>query len=297
MEEALDTPQAVGTETPAPDTAPATDTAPTPQTPEPPKPVETDRSWAAVQRHETKLRAERDQLKRAQAEFEQSQTDSATQREQLKLLQGGLKEDPLKVLKDNGITFEDLAKRVLNEGSASPEELIRRNRETHSSELDSLRQEVASLKSQQAERENERMVRDYQGEIKKALASDEFELLRAYPDAEEMVFEVASRVAAERSEVLTAAEASRRIQGQVREKLTALATNKAVRSLLGLQDAEKEESPPPDNDEQSTKPPGGINTLTNSLAGTPAVEGSNFDGSSALSTYEMLRRAAQLVKD
>ena len=213
----------------------------------------------------------------------------------MKILQGGLKDDPLKFLKDNGIPFEDLAKRVLNEGTASPEELIRRNRESSTTELDSLRKEVAALKSQQSDRDNERMVREYQGNIKRTLAGDEFELLRAYPDAEEMVFEIASRFAAENGEVLTAEEASNRVQGQVREKLTALASNKAVKSLLGLQEAEKEATPP--EDEQSTKPPGGINTLTNSLAGTPAVEGSNYDGSSAISTYEMLRRAAQLVKD
>ena len=293
MEEAQVAPQAVEAE-------PAADQTPepaAPQSPPEPKPVETDRSWAAVQRHETMLREQRAQFKQDQANFEKEQGDAAALRDKLKVLQGGLKEDPLKFLKDNGIQFEDLAKRVLNEGTASPEELIRRNRETHSSELDQLREQVTSLKNQQAERDNERMIREYQGNIKQSLAGGEFELLRAYPNAEEMVFELASRYAAEHGEVLTAPEAANRVQGEMREKLKALASNQAVRSLLGLQAADTEKAPPDSDDEQSAKPPGGINTLTNSLAATPAVEPSNYDGSSALSTYEILRQAAKLVRD
>lgn len=263
---------------------------------EPPKPVETDRSWAAIQRHEKKLREERDAFKQDRSAFDKDQADVANLREQLNVLQGGLRDDPLKFLKDNGVPFDELAKRVLNEGSATPEELIRRNQESSQTEMEKLREQVSSLQKQNAERDNQRMIQEYQGEITQALKSDDFELLRAYPDANERVFELVSRFASQHGEVLTPVAAANRIQGEMRENLMSLASNQAVKALLGLQDAGAEETPP-EPEEQSPQPIGGINTLTNSLAATPAAEQTNFDGSSALSRYELLRRAALLVKD
>jgi hypothetical protein len=206
--------------------------------------------------------------------------------------QGGFKENPVEFIEKQGMTFDDLAKRVINDGAASPEEMIRRNSDRSASEIQQLRQELAQQRDIIQEQTNERYVREYQKDVKSVLQGEEFELLRGYPDSETLIFNLASMHATDQGEVLTPTDAARRIQSELTEQLKSLSQNEAVRRLLGLQDApEKTKSPVVEatsNPGEQSKP----QTLTNALAATPAAEVPDM---SKMSEYELLREAAKLI--
>ena len=201
-----------------------------------------------------------------------------------------LRSDPLGTLKQHGVHFEDLAKRVLNDGRVSPEETMRRQTGKANDRIEHLEKTIAEMQKQSTEHQHARMVTEYQAGVTQALADPEFELLRAYPDSEALVFNLASTHANQNGEVLTPVDAARRIQGEIREQLTTLSTNDAVRKLLGLQEA------PTSSQVSQTQSTAGQTptTLTNALAATPASEVPSLDG---LSEYQQLIEAAKLIPD
>jgi cell division protein FtsB len=258
---------------------------------EKPEPDHYERSWAAIKAAEKRNLQERNQVKEQRQELDglRQQLDAA--QAQIAKLQGGFMDNPVEFLEKSGLTFDDLANRVLNDGAASPEELIRRTKSTQQSELEQLREEQVKLRQTIQEQQNERMVREYQADVKKALQGDEFELMRDYPDAENLIFNLASSYASEHGEVLTPSDAARRVQSELVEQLKSLKKSAAVRALLGLQDAPTNENP---STEKIAKSPSGdeTKTLTNAISSTPPAE---VPDRSKLSEYEILREASKLI--
>ena len=276
-------------EAPAEAPAPAAQEAPPA---EPPKePDHFDRSWAAIKAAEKRNLAERTEVKEQRREMESMKAQMDSMKAELDRYQGGFKENPVEFIEKQGMTFDDLAKRVLNDGEASPEEMIRRNSDRSTSEIQQLRDQIAKQGEMIQEQTNERYVREYQKDVKSVLQGDEFELLRAYPDSEALIFNLASLHATNQGEVLTPTDAARRIQSDLTEQLTSLSKNQAVRKMLGLQDAPETKSVAVEaksNPGVQSKP----NTLTNALAATPAAEVPDM---SKMSEYELLREAAKLI--
>ena len=128
-------------ETPAEAPAPAAEEAPPAEAPK--EPDQFDRSWAAIKAAEKRNLAERTEVKEQRREMDGMKAQMDSMKAELDRYQGGFKEDPVNFIEKQGMTFDDLAKRVLNDGAASPEELIRRNSDRSTSEIQQLRQEVA----------------------------------------------------------------------------------------------------------------------------------------------------------
>jgi hypothetical protein len=274
----------------SPPETPAAEEAPPAEAPK--EPDHFDRSWAAIKAAEKRNLAERTEVKEQRRQMESMKAQMDSMKAELDRYQGGFRENPVDFLEKQGMTFDDLAKRVLNDGAQSPEELIRRNSDRSSSEIQQLRQEVAQQREMIQEQNNDRYVREYQKDVRSVIQSEEFELLRDYPDSETLIFNLASLHASDHGEVLTPTDAARRIQSELTEQLKSLSQNEAVRRLLGLQDApEKTKSavvPATSNPGEQSKP----QTLTNALAATPAAEVPDM---SKMSEYELLREAAKLI--
>lgn len=250
-------------------------------------------SWAAIKAAEKRNLAEREEVKTQRQEMDSMRDQLKMAQQQIENLQGGFKNNPLEFLEKSGMSFDDLAQRVLNDGAASPEEMVRQNASSTKSEIQQLREEQTKLREVIQEQNNERMVKEYQRDVKKALGDDEFDLLRGYPNGEQLVFNLASVHASEHGEVLTPADAARRIQGELIEQLKSLSSNTAVRKLLGLQDVaepKKEQAVP----QSQSNPGNNTSTLTNALAATPA---SDVPDTSGMTEFELLRNAAKLIPD
>ena len=274
----------------SPPETPAAEEAPPAEAPK--EPDHFDRSWAAIKAAEKRNLAERTEVKEQRRQMESMRAQMDSMQAELGRYQGGFKENPVDFLEKQGMTFDDLAKRVLNDGAQSPEELIRRNSDRSTSEIQQLRQEVAQQREMIQEQNNDRYVREYQKDVRSVIQSEEFELLRDYPDSETLIFNLASLHASDHGEVLTPTDAARRIQSELTEQLKSLSSNKAVRRLLGFQGEPVESKsavvPATSNPGEQSKP----QTLTNALAATPAAEVPDM---SKMSEYELLREAAKLI--
>ena len=277
-------------ETPAEAPAPAAQEAPPAEAPK--EPDQFDRSWAAIKAAEKRNLAERTEVKEQRREMESMKAQMDSMKAELDRYQGGFKENPVEFIDKQGMTFDDLAKRVINDGAASPEEMIRRNSDRSTSEIQQLRDQIAKQGEMIQEQTNERYVREYQKDVKSVLQGEEFELLRGYPDSETLIFNLASMHATDQGEVLTPTDAARRIQSELTEQLKSLSKNEAVRQLLGFQgepvDSKSTVVPATSNPGEQSKP----QTLTNALAATPAAEVPDM---SKMSEYELLREAAKLI--
>ena len=282
----------VGAEAPVADAQPETPAEASAPAEAAPEPDHFDRSWAAIKAAEKRNLTERGEIKDQRREMDGMRAQMDSMKAELDRYQGGFKENPVEFIEKQGMTFDDLAKRVLNDGEASPEEMIRRNSDRSTSEIQQLRDQVAKQGEMIQEQTNERYVREYQKDVRSVLQGEEFNLLRDYPNSETLIFNLASMHANEQGEVLTPTDAARRIQSELTEQLKSLSSNKAVRKLFGLQDAPVDTKSPV---VQATSNPGEQSrpqTLTNALAATPASEVPDM---STMSEYELLREAAKLI--
>ena len=255
-----------------------------------PEPTAVDRSWSAIKAREKSFLQERNDFAQEKQIMQQLKAELETAKSEASRYKGDFKSDPLKFLEDNGMDFEDLSRRVLNNGEASPQEMIRRESTTHRTELENTRKELAEIKQQLQDQGNQRMVREYRDKIGSVLKKDEYEFLRSYPDAADLVFGMASRYAENHNEVLTADDAAARIQEELTDQLKALAKSPAIQRILGLAGTDKEQ---PAHSQTSTPSVSSGQTLKNSMAAAPPSEPEERP---AATEYEALQRIAARLR-
>ena len=255
-----------------------------------PAPDHFERSWAAIKAAEKRNLEERNEVKAQRQEIDTMRQQLEQMKAENEQLRGQFKENPVEFLEKSGLTFDDLAKRVLNDGAASPEELIKRTQTQSQTEIQQLRDEIRSQREMIQEQSHERMIREYQGEIDLALKNEEFELLRDYPESETLIFNLASQYAQEHGTVLTPTDAARRVQESLIDQLKSLSKSAVVRKLLGAQEAPEnpstEKSTPSNSGQNKTK------TLTNALSSEPPA---SVPSRSGMSEQQILMEAAKLI--
>jgi hypothetical protein len=257
------------TETPA--EAPAEAQAPT-EAEEVPQQASVARGWAAIKAQERKVREERDAMKREKA----LAADGTAFKQKLK-------EDPLAALQEAGIDFNELAERVFDPESAKakaadPQKAVM-------SEVDRLKQEIAAMKQEGRQKEYAEHDRKYMSDIDSNLASEEFAVLRANPNAKKLVFDAALAHASQTGEIVSPAEICRVLQETLIEELKAISSNDAVKKLLGLNVAV--EAP-------AAKP--AVKTISKNLVQAATASPSAQDESSPRNDHEKVARAAKLVE-
>jgi len=194
------------------------------------------KAWAAVLERENVLRTEREAAKREREELlllrdkMSSQIEEVRSREER--FREELRKDPLGVLqREAGIDYDSLTARVIGD-KPDPIRAVETVKKEASSEIATLKEEIKRLSDRLEEGEREKYRSDYRGSIKRALESDDYSILRAKPNAEDIVFELASRYAAEHGELLTAHDAAARIQDEFREELGRMTKVESVASYL-----------------------------------------------------------------
>jgi len=253
----------------------------------------TSSRWAAIKRAEKRNLQVRNELKRERDELRKMRDELQSELEKSKSFRQSLEQDPIEALKGVGLTFEDLSNRVLNDGKASPDESIRRYAKSQEEELKKIREEQQKLQQYISTKEQQQLVNDYRAGIRKAIDGDQFELLKAYPDAEDEVFQLATLYAQEHGTVLTAEEAAGKIQDELKSRLETLASHDAVRRIL--EPSQDSSSEARRNNGRSKEPVVSgkkPRTLTNNLASTPPK---TEPKSEELSEWDQIQEAAKLV--
>jgi hypothetical protein len=252
------------------------------------------KGWAAVRRVEQKLiKKQKEFDARAQEITAKAQQLDAKLKE-IQEREALLDSDPIAYLNKRGLSFDDVAKRYLNNGAPSPEEAAKRAAAQGNDALKAQEERLARIESLIQQREAQAAVNQYRADVKETIAADEFELLRAWPDAEAEVLDFADKWAARHKQVLTPRDAAAKLQGELQKQLKHLSSHQAVRSLLtsagngALKQAVSGQSQAPRGN-----PGASPKTLTNNLAATPPAEEPDFD---SLSEEDQIQAALRLVQ-
>lgn len=244
---------------------PATPPAPTPPAPDPAaQKAEADKArFAALERREAQLQAERNKTKAERDELAKLREDPLFKRFQ-ELKGGKAKQDPLSVLKDFGLTYEDLALARLNNGKATPEqqiEALRGELEADKQARVRAEEEKAAQEKQKLEAEAQQIRQDTLEEIADFCkqGGEKFEVINFY-NAHPLVLQTLEAHHAKTGKLMSYAEAAEQVEAHLTE---------SVRKAQGL----KKFTPPPADEKQPPKPKD-ASTLTNDMTSSSTPDAS-----------------------
>jgi len=247
------------------------------------------RAWATIKQTEKRMRHERQQLKEEMHRFRMEREQFAQQAQQQQDLKQRMAQDPFGTLQGEfGLTYDKLTNMALQPGAqqstqAQPNGEITKVME----EVQQLRQEIAASRQKD-------YVSDYQTKIRSEIKSDDYELLRTLPNAEQEVFSYAAGYAQKTGELLSAKEAADTMQDQWRDHIRKISSNKAARQLLGLGETNTASEPTGQNGSAAgTAEP---STVTNSMT-TPPPKGLNKEAQPMSHHDEVKRALAALSGD
>lgn len=251
------------------------------------------KGWAAVRRVEQKLQKRSKEFEAKEQQFNAQRQQFDHQIRELQQRQAELEQDPVAYLTKKGLSFDDLAKRYLNDGKASPEEMARRQAAQGNDELKKVKENQARLEAALEQSKIDNLVGEYKGNIKTTIAADDLELLRAWPDAEAEVFDFANKWAPQHGEVLTPRDAALKLQTELRKQLQGLLSHQSVLKLVPAGNGGPKQVV--SGQGQAPRGPGASpRTLTNNLAATPPASEPDFD---SLTEEEQLQSVLRLVQD
>jgi len=156
-----------------------------------------------------------------------------------------LKSKGLKVLLDNGITYEQLTEQVLNQNSINPEI------QALKAEIKSLKEGVDKTLSEKEAQQEKAVLQEIRREVDRVAAGDGFELVRASGSQADAV-ELIQRIYKEEGELLSESEALQLVETELLKEAEKYARLKKVQERLAIP-----------SHTQQTQPRPQIRTLTN----------------------------------
>lgn len=244
--------------------------------------------FAALSRKEKALRAKEQEIQKKLADFESMSKQREEEYKPFASLKDRVKTEPLKVLEEHGLTYEQLTKMILEgDGGPTPEMKV-------DNTISQLQQKIEQLESRltKEKEDQEKSVKDMQEEaskraednfkveIKNLVNSDEkYELIKAH-DAIQDVFEVVEQYYYKTGKLLSKEEAADQVEAALEEEVNKMLSLEKIKKKLGAAGSTKSNT---DVQEQLT--------LSNDLA----TESVNTSGE-FLSDEESKKRAAQLIK-
>lgn len=148
--------------------------------------------FAALSRKEKALRTQERQLAARAKELEEK--FKATEGQQIDSTKyidvADFKKNPYKYMKDNGLTLEQLAEIVINDGKVTPEKLIAESETKIQKELREMREALKARDEKEQEERTAKLLSDYKSTLNKFVDdTPEYEMIRA-EEQYELVFEV-----------------------------------------------------------------------------------------------------------
>lgn len=147
--------------------------------------------FAALSRKEKQLRERERQM---QAHIKQLEEAAKAKEAELssKLIDPTrLKREPLKVLEETGLTFQQLAELVLNDGKPTPDMLISEKERELKAEIESIKKQIEAKEQAEAEARLQAQIDNFKGKIQSEIANNttDYELINAN-GAFDLVYEV-----------------------------------------------------------------------------------------------------------
>lgn len=237
--------------------------------------------FAALSRKEKALRAKEAQLQQQMQEMQaklKALESQGKEVETYKSLPDRLKREPLKVLEEQGLSFEQLAQIVLNDGKPTQEMVLSEYEKRMMTKMQELEQKIAEKEANEAKEREEVAITQFKAQLTDfANTTADYELIRAN-DAVDLVFEVIEQHHSETGEILSNKEACDAVEEYLLEEAKKLVDREKVKKLL---------QPAP----EAKKQPTAAKTLSNAAASqAPSTSGRK------LSDEESKAEAAKLIK-
>lgn len=227
--------------------------------------------FAALTRKEKQVREQAKALKVRESEFETKMKELETK---LAGLQGAeatykqkLKSNPLAALKDEGLTFEQLAEYQLNEGNPTVEMQMKRMREEIESktlsEVESLKKMFADREEKAAQSAYDKAVTEYKSGIQAHIQAspDKYELIVAN-DATDLIFTVAEQYFEAHKRVPTLDEVSDAVEAHLEDEAKKIFELKRFKQTSNSKPNVSKTAPTLSNTDAATVPQKGGMKLT-----------------------------------
>lgn len=156
------------------------------------KSQETDRfaqKFAALSRKEKAMRAREAQIAAREKEIEDLRSKLEDDVKSKYIDPASLKKNPLKTLSDTGLSPEELAELILNDGKKTPESLVEQVKAEMRQEIEQLKNQLKEKETKEQEQKLEQVTENFKKELKSfAETTEDYELIRAN-DAYDLVYE------------------------------------------------------------------------------------------------------------
>lgn len=238
--------------------------------------------FAALTRKEKEIRAKETAIKQREAELEQKLKDMEAKLAESQAFQTKLKESPLSTLRDQGLTFQQLAEMQLNEENPSVEVQLKRMKAELESktlgEVEALKKMLADKEQAQAQKAYDDAVAAYKGQLDEYVSqnAEKYELILAN-DATDLLLTVAEQYFETHKKVPDMSEVADAVEAHFEEE---------AKKIFELKKFKKQTSNPKPNETKGTAP-----TLSNTDAATVPKS-----GGLKLNDEESKREAAKLIK-
>lgn len=240
--------------------------------------------FAALSRKEKAVRQREAQLQQQMQDLQsrlQQIEEQNKQIESYKSIPDRLKKEPLKVLNESGLTFEQLAEMVLNDGKPTQDMVLSEYEKKVMSRMEELEKKLAEKESKEQEDKYNQALTQFQGQLTDFVnKTEDYELIRAN-DSVDLVYQVIEEHFNESGEILSNKEACDAVEEYLLEEAKKLVDRDKVKKLLLSQTQPKPVA-------QGKSSP----TLSNAVA----AQASKSAAAKILSDEESKREAAKLIR-
>jgi hypothetical protein len=202
--------------------------------------------FAALSRKEKAIRQREAQVSQQMQELQQRLVQLEQQGKELesyKSIPDRLKKEPFKVLQEQGLSFEQLAEMVLNDGKPTQDMIMSEYEKKIMSKMEDLERKLAEKEAKEQEQRYDAAIEQFQGQLTDFINQNEdYDLIRAN-DAVDLVFQVIEQHHTETGEILSNKEASDAVEEYLLEEAKKLVDREKVKKLLQPQTPPKSAAP------------------------------------------------------
>lgn len=238
--------------------------------------------FAALSRKEKQLRDKERELETKLKDMESKFSVDKQEVEKLKAIPERLKKEPLKVMEEFGLTFQQLTEMMLNDGKPTPEMLLSEKETAIRKEIEALKKQIEDKEQSEQQKKYEEVLNGFVQDLTKFVSdTEDYEMIRA-SDAVPLVYEVIEAHHANTGTILSNKEACDLVEAHLLEEAKKYVTLNKIKGLL----QPKEQTPA-----QSTEKRQASVTLSNTASAQVPKQSER-----RLSSEESLREAAKLIK-
>jgi hypothetical protein len=241
--------------------------------------------FAALSRKEKEVRQREAQLQQKMQELEaklKAIESQQTEVQTFKAIPERLKREPLKVLEESGLSFEQLAEMVVNDGKPTQDMLLKEYEQKVMSKVQELEKKLAEKEEQEKAAKEAELLGQFQTQLVSFIEqTPDYELIRAN-DAAELVYQVIEQHAEEHGEILSNKEACDAVEEYLLEEAKKLVDREKVKKLLQPTQAPSKPTTP--------------QTAAKTLSNTQAAQVPKSGAAKSLSAEESKLEAAKLIK-